>query len=159
MPAPLAQEISARGPYPGNRYYQLLTESCGGNVLNWAVQALGFGDDYAAFFAQALSAPDERRGVRFTPDLPSGAGHWDGMGLQHTRADLARAVVDALTTRIAALITRLQPERSTILLAGGGSRIPAWVDYLSGTIGEALQPIPADSLLGAAMMARTALRQ
>ncbi len=153
LPAPLPTGVSARGPYPGGRYYQLTTDSCGGNVLTWAAQALGFGDDYPAFFALARTVP-VGKGPTFMPDLLSGAGAWHGLGLQHTRADLARAVVDALSARVVALVRQLHPAPDApILVAGGGSRLAGWCDELSTALSAPLLPVTADPLLGAARMA------
>lgn len=157
LPEPLPEGIALRGPYPGGRFYQLTTESAGGNVLIWVAQALGFGEDLAACVNEALTAAEDSRGLSFLPDLPAGAGSWQGIGLYHTRADLARAVLEALSAHVVALINRLRRTPAPLLVAGGGSRIPAWVEHLAHRLHEPLRLVQADPLLGAAQMAAESL--
>jgi sugar (pentulose or hexulose) kinase len=148
-----AEGIVIRGPYPGGKYYQLATANNGGNVINWAVSVLGYGDDYQKFFTDALTSNQDYRGLVFVPDLSSGAGSWQNLSLHHTRADMAQSVVDSITERIANLIMQMQPEKSQpVFLAGGGIKMAGLVELLSQKIGIPVIPVQADPLLGAARM-------
>ena len=148
-----------RGPYPGGCFFRMESDSCGGNVVGWACRVLGLQCD--DFFKLAASSLNRARGVRFDPDLPAGTGAWRGLGLQHTRADMARAVTDALIERLVHLIraSGLRPDGSAcLLLAGGGRRQPVWQDLLSRAFKVRIEPVDADPLLGAAAMAEAALQ-
>lgn len=149
-----------RGPYPGGRFYQMAADGCGGNVVNWAAQTLGLSLD--DFFEQAARAPDGCQGLIFNPELPSGAGAWTGLGLRHTRADLARSVLEALVRRLVGMARAagLRPgSRAGLALAGGGSRRPIWKDLLSRALGLRVEPAEGEPLTGAAAMARAALSE
>ncbi|MEI6518706.1 MAG: FGGY-family carbohydrate kinase [bacterium] len=150
-----SNRIAIRGPYPDGKYFLLATDNNGGNVINWAVAILGYGDDYQKFFTNALSAPHGSNGLVFTPDLTSGIGSWRNLSFYHTRADIARSVMESIVARIGNLIMQLQPDKSQpVFLAGGGIKAAGWVDMLAQEIGIAVIPIQADPLLGAARMTK-----
>ena len=162
LPVPDLAPCIARGLYPGGRYYKLATSSCGGNVITWAATTLLGEADYDAFFALALSAPPGSRGITFIPDLLTHAGAWQQLHVQHTRADLARAVLETLARNATTLVHQVRRRNSTIpvLVAGCGITQPGWIALLSQTAHVAMQPITTDPLFGAARVAqRCAFRQ
>ena len=148
-----------RGPYPGGLAYRMTADSCGGAIINWARTVVAGGADAAAFFRLAAQAEPGCRGLTFDADLPAGAGAWRGLGLHHTPADLARAVVEALVARLATQVRALglPPGDARYLVAGGGSQSPFWVGLLAAALGAPLEPADADPLRGAARLAVTAL--
>ena len=142
----------ARGPYPGGRYYRMAADACGGNIINWAQSVLaGCGTD-RHFFAQAARG---RPGATFAADLDVGRGSWRQIDLSHTPADLARAILESLSQRMAVLVQRLHVASiaGPIWVAGGGSAQPLWCDLVSAALGAKLIPTEASPLLGAARMA------
>lgn len=158
MPAPRPGLV--RGPYPGGRAYRLAVDGCGGNVLNWARTVLAGCGSEEEFFGQAAGSVRGARGLVFEPDLDSGCGAWRNIGLHHTTADLARAVVEALGRRLATLVKDLgvDPRRRRVLAAGGGSRNAFFLQAVSAALGAPVRAISAGPLLGAARMALEAVR-
>lgn len=156
MPKPGAGTI--RGPYPGGLFYRMAADSCGGNVVNWA-ETLLFGDrDDAAFFREAQRAPSGCHGVVFDAALDLEQGGWTQLGVHHTRADLARSVLETLSRRMTDLVNQLGGKRAgrKILVAGGGSAQPLWRNIVAESLGADLVRTQADPLLGAARMAQRA---
>jgi len=159
MPAPRPGLV--RGPYPGGRAYRLAVDGCGGNVLNWARTVLAGCESEGEFFSQAAGSVSGARGLVFEPDLDSGCGAWRNIGLHHTTADLARAVVEALGRRLSSLVKDLgvDPRRRRVLAAGGGSRNAFFLQSVSTALGAPVRVISAGPLLGAARMAVEAIRR
>jgi sugar (pentulose or hexulose) kinase len=150
---PPARASFIRGPYPGGRAYRLVTDNCGGNLVNWAQTVLAGCQGDARFFAQAASARRGCGGLRFEI-LPDGlTGLWRNLGLHHTPADFARSLVETLSQRMAALARRLTPRPGNLLVAGGGSQSRFFVRTLSEALGARVRVTPATPLLGAARMA------
>ncbi len=144
-----------RGPYPGGWHYRLAADSCGGAIINWAQKILaGCGSD-EAFFVEAGKAEPGCRGLVFDADLPDSAGAWRNIGLHHTTADFARAILESLCRRMADLVKRLGVDlrQTNLLAAGGGSRCPTWVRIQSEVLGTPITPTNTDPLHGAARMA------
>jgi sugar (pentulose or hexulose) kinase len=139
-----------RGPYPGGRFYLMAAEN-GGNWINWAETILAGCATHEKFFAQAGRSPAGCRGVVFEN------GAWRNMELHHTAADLARAVVEGLSRRMAAMVRQVGGRQ--VLVAGGGASRPLWRNILARELGMNLTRTTADPLLGAARMARSALDQ
>lgn len=153
LPSPRAGAI--RGPYPGGRYYRMAADGCGGNIVNWAQTVIaGCGDD-RRFFRAAADAPAGCRGLTFAAGLDAGEGAWQGLGLVHTPGDLARAVLEGLSQRTAALVKRLgvRVADHPVLAAGGGSEQPLWRQLVAEALGVPLRATAARPLLGAARMA------
>ncbi|MHC4884801.1 MAG: FGGY family carbohydrate kinase [Planctomycetota bacterium] len=156
----VAAEGLIRGEYPGSRYYRLVADDCGGSLLNWA-QSLFFGsEDDTAFFEAAAKAEPGCRGLRFNAELPAGRGSWSGMGMHHGRPEFCRSILECLCERMAELLGVLVGDWDgrRILVAGGGSRYPLWLDLLEDRLEASLEPTEASPLTGAAMMARDYLR-
>lgn len=153
MPRPHANLF--RGPFPGQRYYRMAADSCGGSVINWAKTVLaGCGTD-KLFFSQAARSPVGSRGLLFEPDCDNSQGTWHSIGFHHTPADFARSVLESLTRRMSGLIQRLgvRLDRTEVFVAGGGSDNPLWVQLLSDTLGVKLKVAEGRPCVGAARMA------
>ncbi|NLX98020.1 MAG: hypothetical protein GXY83_17805 [Rhodopirellula sp.] len=157
-PAP-SDPALVRGPYPGNLHYRLAADGCGGAVVTWAQGVLSGCSTDASFFASADQSEPGCRGLVFDAELPSGAGTWKRIGLHHTVADFARAVIESLSCRMADQIRRLgvDPAGVRVLAAGGGSRASTWLRIQSETIGAPITAIDATPLDGAAGMAWAAI--
>ena len=148
-----------RGPYPGGLHYRLTTDSCGGNVMNWARTVLLGCEDEAAFFSQVAKAEPGCKGLVFDADLPLGNGAWRNIGLHHATPELARAVVENISNRVAKLVRNIGVDLSakSVVAAGGGSRSSVWIEILSQLLGVEITVIEADPRTGAARMAKIAL--
>ena len=153
MPQPRVGTI--RGPYPGGLFYRMVADSCGGNVVKWAESVLAGCHDDAGFFGEAQRAPYGCHGLVFDASLNSGEGGWANLGFHHTRADLARSILEALSSRMAEVVARLNlPLKGReVLVAGGGSLSPLWRNMVSDALGAKLMRTKANPLSGAARMA------
>jgi xylulokinase len=156
LPAPQGHPVVARGPYVHQQFFQLATDGCGGNILQWAVKTLLGEIDYPRFFALASSAPPQSNGVTFHGALVAGQGAWQHLSLRHQPADLARAVLEELTQRAVDLIQAITPTAParTLWVAGGGHVAHGWLNMLRDAYPAKMIATDADPRLGAAAMAR-----
>lgn len=132
-----------RGPYPGGRFYEMAAEN-GANVTNWAETVLTGCETHDKFFACAAESPAGCHGAVFAD------GAWRNLGLHHTSADLARAVLEGLCRRMSQMVRQVGGQH--VLVAGGGGGHPIWRQILSRELGMKLTRTTADPLLGAARM-------
>lgn len=134
-----------------------------GVTLDWVRATLGV--TWSSLYdAARLPAPE---GLAFEPWLVTERGHtagggWTGITLAHQREDLLRAALAGVAGLVRDWLAELRavgcvPER--VLLAGGGSRHPAWRDLLGSTLGLPLYPAssPWLSAHGAARLAMAAI--
>jgi xylulokinase len=102
-------------------------------------QAAASGEDpYDLLTAQAASVPPGANGVLAIPTFvgagapvwePNARGMFLGLGLNHTRADMARAVLEGVALELRNALEemrRLGVPVSEVILTGGGSRSPLW---------------------------------
>ncbi|MEA1949992.1 MAG: FGGY-family carbohydrate kinase [Planctomycetota bacterium] len=143
-----------RGPYPAGLCYRLAADSCGGAIVNWAKTVLQGCASDAEFFARVEAAQPGCQGLVFDAEVPGGQGAWRNLAFCHTSADMARAVVESLSRRMAEMVDTmgLDLARLRVLAAGGGSRSKAWVSILAETMGCSMETTEADPLRGAARM-------
>jgi xylulokinase len=153
-----------------DRYY-LMAGVHGGGTLGWVSRVLA-GDDspsaIASLMEEAAASPLGANGVRFVPYLstsgpperdPNSWGAWLGLHLQHTRADLARAVVEGVSFAIRylleVLVTGDQAGGVELRCVGGGTRNTFWQQVKADVIGAPIDaPATADfTALGAALLA------
>ncbi|GAA4685103.1 xylulokinase [Nocardioides nanhaiensis] len=135
------------------------------------LQARWLGVDHDELSALALSAPAGANGVALlpyyggerTPDRPGAVGTWTGLRTETTRADLARAAVEALACSLAdalgEILARLGREPARVLVVGGAARSAALREVLPAVLGRpVLLAPPAEYVaLGAARQAAWAL--
>ena len=100
-------------------------------------------DPYQIMEKEALQSPVGANGLIFNPSLMGGAtihpsphikGAFIGLGLQHTKADLLRSVLEgvALDLRLALQAFRdMGVEAREIRMVGGGSKSPLWRQIFS----------------------------
>ncbi len=158
MPDPSVEIV--RGNYPYGYYYKMGADNCGGNVVNWAVRLLLSDLRHDVFFGLASKAPRGCNGLTFQPEIAARQGCWQNIGLHHTKADFARSVLESLAHRLETMVLTIrgQIENKRVVVAGGGSRHQLWLDILTQEIGTPVVRTEADPLLGAARMAREAIR-
>jgi xylulokinase len=143
---------------PG-QYVSAISTFSAGRSLRWARDVLfpdiaqkakaEGADPYDRIAALAAEAPPGADGLLFNPALSGGSsengadlrGGFAGLDLAHTRADLARAVLEgiAMELRLAVdALRELADLRPPLLMAGGGAKSPLWrgifADMLSADI-------------------------
>ncbi len=149
----------------------LLVENPGfvsGGSTQWWAQVLGIAQD--ELFALAAQAPVASDGALFLPTL-SGAtaprwnddmrGCFSGLGLHHTRAHLARAVLEGCAYALRDIVTRfaaLGLGGEEIRVVGGGARSALWMQIKADVTGRAVRAVKGDcaTSAGAAMLAAVA---
>ncbi len=155
--------------FPGGGYFVEHPGWLAGGAVRWAVQLLGLGSD-AELDALAASIPAGAGGLTFLPALagamtpvwrPNARGTLHGLSASHTRAHVARAVLEGLTFATRDVVDRLialgLPARDVRLL-GGGARSRVWAQLRADTLGlrHATAATVDTCPLGAAMIAAVA---
>jgi xylulokinase len=136
-------------------YGQMLSMVNGGSAYAWARQLMGleYADD-AELDAMVAGAPAGSEGVRFLPHLASGGGRLGGLGLDHGRSHVLRAVVEGLAMELARHLRRLSAARLAMCGAAAGSATtPQIVSDATGLPVDCVTE-QAVSALGAAVLAR-----
>ena len=95
-------------------------------------------DPYEIMMEQAAASPPGSRGLMFVPYLsgercpypdPHARGGFIGLGLEHTRADITRAVVEGVSFNLrdsAELIRAMHADIQEIRVSGGGASSALW---------------------------------
>jgi xylulokinase len=137
----------------------------GGCTLWWGQGILGI--DQAGLFDQAALAPAGAGGALFLPAL-SGAtvprwndrmrGVFAGLGMNHDRSHLARAVIEGCTFALRDVLGRLDAlglAGTEIRVVGGGARSELWLQIKADITGRTVQPVltAEPTALGAAILA------
>ena len=161
-------------PYPVAPFWlsQAGTNTCA-SAVSWACATLtGEGDnpDFAAWSALAEEAPPGSNGLYFHPYLAGErCPYWDGdlrasfigLGLNHRRSDLARAVYEGTTYALRDALGVLQERGfalSSVRLVGGGAKSRLWTQLVATILDSPVQATPlADSSAGAALLALVGL--
>jgi xylulokinase len=157
------------------RYYLIGGILSAGSTLSWLANLLWEGEG-SADRAQALTAltkaaaesPIGARGLYLLPHL-TGAGAPDrdtlargvlmGLGLEHTRADFARAALEGLAFEVRLLLDRLEPltgqRIARVISVGGGARNALWNQVKADASGRhwAVPEHTEGVTLGAAVLA------
>ena len=146
-------------------YLPMVTTINAARILD--LQAAWLGVDHAGLAALALEAAPGAGGVTLcpyyggerTPDRPSATATWTGLRESTTRADLARAAVEALLCSLADAVDRLVAETGEaprrLLMVGGATKSPAVQALAPAILGhDVLLPPPGEYVaLGAARQA------
>ena len=161
-------------PYPVAPFWlsQAGTNTCA-SAVSWACATLtgdGENPDFAAWSTLAEEAPPGSNGLYFHPYLAGErCPYWDGdlrasfigLGLNHRRSDLARAVYEGTTYALRDALGVLQErgfELSSVRLLGGGAKSRLWRQLVASVLDSPVQVAPlADSSAGAALLALVGL--
>jgi xylulokinase len=141
-----------RGPYPYGMFYKMAVANAGGNVINWAKDAIPEIGSYENFFSLASESLSDYNGLKFYFIEDLNCGEWN---LKKCKpSDYARSVLEYLCERMAELVSNMNVDlnNTSIVCAGGGSKQKIWVDILSEKLKTKIQPVDADPMLGSAMM-------
>jgi xylulokinase len=148
--------------------YRLAAALNVGAVLDWVRRTLGASWD--ELYATA-ARPWRDDGPVFLPYLAgergedhASGGTWARLALAHRRDDLLRSALDGVAFGLRAKLDDLRAlglDPADVMLAGGGSRHPAWRELLAAALGVTLHPVdPSASgwltARGAAMLAASA---
>lgn len=150
-------------------YLPMVTTMNAAGVLD--LQARWLGVDHAELSALALASTPGAGGVTLspyyggerTPNRPAATGTWTGLTPATTRADLARAAVEALLCSLAdavdALVAETGAEPQRVLLVGGAARSEAVRALAPALLGRpVVLPAPGEYVArGAARQAAWAL--
>lgn len=125
---------------------------------------------YEAVQSLASASPPGANGLLFLPYVhgaevprydPAATGAFVGLRPSHTRADLARAVLEGVALGLRAILSEVERRGSGVsrlALTGGGGRSDAWARIMAGVFGMPLERRTEEvSALGAAMLGATAL--
>lgn len=144
----------------------------GAGSLQWLADLLGLPRDavaYDALLAEAAEVPRGSGGVTFLPYLagrgtpeadPDLRGGFVGVGLEHGRAHLARAVLEGIAfalREIYAEFERLGMMAGPVRLTGGGGRSALWRQILADVLQRPITRAGGDSTLGVVIVAAVGL--
>ena len=152
--------------FPGGGFFVEHPGWLAGGAIRWAVELLGLAGD-AELDAIAATVPAGAEGVTFLPALgggmtpvwrPDARATLHGLTARHTRAHVARAVLEGLTFACRDVVDRLITlglPAHEVVLVGGGARSRVWAQLRADTLGIAhrIGADPDACPLGAAMIA------
>ena len=139
-----------------------------GGALKWFRETIAPGVSYDQLMAEAASVPIGCEGLVFAPQLtgercphpdPLARGGFLGLTSRHTRAHLARAVVEGVTFtmgQILGIASDMGVRIERVRLSGGGNRSAFWRQMQADVYGLPTQLAGSDEggcALGAAILA------
>ncbi len=138
-----------------------------GLSLQWFRNQLAPGTDYDLITAEAAGAPPGAHGLFWlpylmgerTPHLDAAArGGWIGLTAKHTRADLARALLEGVSYSqkdCLDLVAQLGVEVASVRVSGGGARSAFWRQLLADVFAKRVVALETQegSAYGAALLA------
>jgi xylulokinase len=133
--------------------------NAGGLFLGWVDRVLGPGDPAAADPRRVPVWSPYLRGERTPLHDPDRRGLLDGLDLSHDAAALRRAAYEASGFVVRQLIDLSGADVSRIVVAGGGTRVPPWMQAIADATGRPVQVsgVAEGAALGAAFLARMAV--
>ena len=162
---------------PG-KYVSAATIFSAGNSFRWVrdvlcadlVEESGVSgkDPYDLMMEEAAKSPVGANKLVFNPTLSMGTlldysvntkGAFTGLDLRHTRADLLRAAVEGITIGLGRSLTelgKLHPITDEMLLVGGGSNSPLWMQIFADVYGMPIRKTDVGQNAGALGAAATA---
>jgi len=153
-------------PAPG-KFAVLVYANTATILLKWFRQQFCVEMSYEEIMAEAMRVPIGSEGVTVFPHfagttypdfLTSVRGQVAGLGLNHTKFHLARAIVESLTFLLKDLVdfaARAAPPAEVIRSLGGAARSDDWLQMKADVLGIPVEKCDCqeNALLGAAMLA------
>ena len=151
-----------------HRRVQFGTVQSAGSAWDWFVRQFGRGMGTARLQEEASGVPPGSGGLIFLPYLsgerapiwnPHAKGIFFGLQLHHTRAHLARAVLEGVAYALASILQVMREHGATsgsVRVVGGGTRSDLWMRILADVYGcpiEIPQHAESSTALGAAVIA------
>ncbi|MFH1476350.1 MAG: FGGY family carbohydrate kinase [Verrucomicrobiota bacterium] len=158
--------LSGKFPIPAH-WFILAYSKTAGLVLDWFRKECAGGASFEVLNAEALAVPIGCRGLTMAPHFdgmisphpdPAMRGCFCGLTLQHTRADLYRSILEALSFSLRENMELMRPNGLTIEMVrciGGGAQNEFWLQMKADVIGMAVEKpaVTESAVLGAAMLA------
>lgn len=151
--------FSYRGPLPDTSV-MLTAFDTSGSLLEWFMRVINSDTSkkaYADFWSRAEFNGDTV--VRVIPDFSSGRGRIEGLNLGHTKLDIFKAVIEALTFESRIMLETCgkakKGEIQRVRMGGGHARSPEWVQLRADVTGktyECMEQLEVSSV-GAAILA------
>lgn len=150
------------------RWVQFGTVQSAGSAWDWFVQLFGKGVGTARLQAEASDVPAGSDGLLFLPYLsgerapiwnPRAKGVFFGLQAHHTRAHLARAVLEGVACALESILQVMREHEAIagcVRVVGGGTRSDLWMRILTDVYGCPVEiPCHAESstAIGAAVIA------
>ena len=152
-----------------DRWLRFHPTLAGMEVVHWAAHMLGLADG-RDMIALAAQSPPGANGLTFLPYLspagerapfldPDARGSFTNLSLTHTRADLARAVLEGLCMIVRDCLDAVGQTPTMLRLSGGGTMSDMLCQMLADVTGVAAQRASSSELTcrGAALYATRAL--
>ena len=151
--------------------YAVLGAHAGGNLLRWFRDTFSGDRDYDAITAEAEAAlAAGRPPLLFLPHFygssgplpcPEAKGVWAGLTLQHTRGDMALALLNGVAVQTALAVANLARQGAAsddIRMIGGGARSRFWAQLVANAtqVPIRLPEVREAAAYGAALIAATA---
>ncbi|MDD5677233.1 MAG: FGGY family carbohydrate kinase [Kiritimatiellae bacterium] len=167
LPKPMPRGLFG-GCFPIKPYYFMLAYvKTAGVVLDWFRKECAGGASFDVLNAEAAAVPIGCRGLTMLPHFdgmvsptPNAAmrGRFCGLTLKHTRADLYRSILEALTFSLKENMEWMRQHGlaiETVRGIGGGAKNEFWLQMKADVTGQPVeQPAVTESaVLGAAMLA------
>lgn len=155
-------------PAQPGRWVQYGTVQSAGSAWSWFRSLFGKGMRWERLIAEAQQAPAGSDGVLFLPYLtgerapiwnPRAQGVFFGLQAHHTRAHLARAVLEGVACALGSILRLLREQGAvapTVRVVGGAARNPLWMQILADLYGcpvEVPQHAESSTAVGAAVIA------
>jgi sugar (pentulose or hexulose) kinase len=153
----------------GRRWVRSLVNTAGTMNLDWFIAQVwpgGPGTSFGDVEAAAAQVPIGADGLLYHPYLnttgvvspfvhPHARAQFFGLSREHTRAHLARAVLEGVALAIQDCYQAMPTPPTEIRLAGGGARSPLWCQIIADCTGRRVLVPAGEELgaLGAAMLA------
>nr|MCU0515080.1 FGGY-family carbohydrate kinase [Anaerolineae bacterium] len=168
-PSLAPRETGVQAALPGGLFARSLVNTSGTMCIDWLLKTLA-GEEtrqaaeqgrsvYDLVEDTVQSAPPGARGLIFLPYLNNGGivspfadasarGQFFGLSVEHTRADLLRAVYEGVALAMRDCYEVSGQPLEEILLVGGGARSAFWAQLFADVTGRRIV-IPAGSEFGA----------
>jgi xylulokinase len=142
---PLQRTFTFHHLHPA-RYTPMGTMQAAGGARDWFGRAVGEVRE-----EDLAQVPPGANGILFLPYLigerspwwnPQARGAFVGLTMAHTRADLARAVMEGVTLNLRLILDALVSQGaaiSAVRLIGGGARSPVWQQLLADTLNTPIE--------------------
>jgi len=154
--------------WPGTWHWMTVTQGAAGSV-KWLRDRFYPGASFAEVDAEAATVPSGAEGLVYLPYLegerapimrPNARGAFYGLTSRHTRAHVARAVLEgvAYSLRHCLEAMRRSPQVAPrrVIVTGGGARSRIWLSMIATVLGEPLTVVEdLGAAVGAAWLARS----
>jgi sugar (pentulose or hexulose) kinase len=150
---------------PNGTFARCMPNTTGTMAGEWFKREI-LGDDTAELDEMVERVPPGARGVIFHPYLnstgvlaplfaPRARARFWGLGVEHTRLDMLRAVYEGVAFAMADCLEHLPDSRDPVLLVGGGSRSPVWRQIFADVTGRPMMTVEGEEpgAMAAAMCA------